>query len=45
MELLAARSSSSKSFLPDHYRQMLESGALDSRLRELRMELQMRGAL
>jgi SpoVK/Ycf46/Vps4 family AAA+-type ATPase len=45
MELLAARSSSSKSFLPDRYRRMLDEGTLDNRLRELRMTLQARGAL
>ncbi|MBE0617453.1 MAG: ATP-binding protein, partial [Proteobacteria bacterium] len=45
MELLAARSSSSKSFLPDRYRRMLEEGALDARLRDLRTSLQLRGAL
>ncbi|HEY3411670.1 MAG TPA: ATP-binding protein [Armatimonadota bacterium] len=45
MELLAARSSSSKSFLPDHYRRMLDEGTLDNRLRELRGSLQSRGAL
>jgi hypothetical protein len=45
MELLAARSSSSKSFLPDHYRQMLDDGSLDNRLHTLRATLQARGAL
>lgn len=45
MELLAARSSSSKSLLPDRYRRMLEDGTLDNRLNELRMLLQMRGRL
>jgi SpoVK/Ycf46/Vps4 family AAA+-type ATPase len=45
MELLAARSSSSKSFLPDHYRRMLDDGTLDARLKELRNSLQSRGAL
>lgn len=45
MELLAARSSSSKSLLPDRYRRMLEDGTLDNRLNELRLLLQMRGRL
>lgn len=45
MELLAARSSSSKSFLPDRYQQMLENGSLDTRLHSLRLTLQERGAL
>jgi SpoVK/Ycf46/Vps4 family AAA+-type ATPase len=45
MELLAARSSSSKSFLPNRYRQMLDDGSLDTRLHTLRMTLQARGAL
>lgn len=45
MELLAARSSSSKSFLPDRYRQMLDDGSLDTRLHTLRMALQARDAL
>jgi SpoVK/Ycf46/Vps4 family AAA+-type ATPase len=45
MELLAARSSSSKSFLPDRYRKMLDDGSLDTRLHTLRVSLQLRGAL
>ncbi len=45
MELLAARSSTSKAFLPDRYRQMLDDGSLDARLHELRLILTSRGVL
>ncbi|MCS6861616.1 MAG: ATP-binding protein [Abditibacteriales bacterium] len=45
MTLTAARSVTMKSLIPPHYREMLESGKMDERLRQLRAQLQMRGAL
>jgi hypothetical protein len=45
MELLAARTASSKSLLPDRFRKMVEDGALAARLEGLRRELSIKGLL
>jgi transitional endoplasmic reticulum ATPase len=45
MELLAARTASSKKLLPDRYRKMVDEGTLTDRLRLLRTALSLKGML